>query len=279
MGKDKGQSSGRKKLKDPSIINWATANNKTKKSVFETEIISQGDEPICWAVSTCAVLEGCFNITLDGSKHRIKASIQELLDYAIEKDADKIALQPVRLTNAWRQIDSHGLSQYDDYDKYKGKPQLSYQMSEKGKGVRLEIVSFEEMVHNDYKGGRIVKVKDHDIEQLLHQHPVVGGLKVYPSLRNWSGSNIYMGPTQEEFDAYKNMSLLQHSIAIVGFGIDTTGEEDIEYFIIRNSEGEEWGNGGYGKVIRNHKSMPSVFVCYSYPIVDLSNFPTEEEEM
>ncbi|CAI0422451.1 unnamed protein product, partial [Linum tenue] len=104
MGKDKGQSSGRKKLKDPSIINWATANNKTKKSVFETEIVRQGKETICWAVSTCAVLEGCFNISLDGSKHRIKASIQELLDYAIEKDADKIEKEPVRLTNAWRQI-------------------------------------------------------------------------------------------------------------------------------------------------------------------------------
>lgn len=45
--------------------------------------------------------------------------------------------------------------------------------------------------------------------------------------------------------AYGNL-LAAHAIAIVGWGI----EEDQKYWLIRNSWGADWGEGGYFRILR-----------------------------
>ena len=46
--------------------------------------------------------------------------------------------------------------------------------------------------------------------------------------------------TPKETDGY-------HAIAIIGWGVESDGTK---YWIIRNSWGPEWGQNGYGKILR-----------------------------
>ena len=42
-----------------------------------------------------------------------------------------------------------------------------------------------------------------------------------------------------------------HAVVLVGWG----WKQDIDYWIIRNSWGTEWGDAGYGMVERHHNSL------------------------
>lgn len=48
-----------------------------------------------------------------------------------------------------------------------------------------------------------------------------------------------------------NVQYSNHIVAIVGYGT----ENGIDYWLIRNSWGTEWGLNGYGFVERHHNNM------------------------
>ncbi|XP_049528856.1 cathepsin L-like [Dermacentor silvarum] len=55
---------------------------------------------------------------------------------------------------------------------------------------------------------------------------------------------------------------LNHVVLSVGYGV----QNGIEYWLLKNSYGDRWGDGGYFKVIRN-KNMCGVAASPSYPLV------------
>jgi len=70
---------------------------------------------------------------------------------------------------------------------------------------------------------------------------------------------------------------LNHAVLVVGYGTELkytldkwTGEESVEnidYWIIKNSYGEKWGENGYFKLRRNFGNMCGVASLASYPLV------------
>lgn len=73
------------------------------------------------------------------------------------------------------------------------------------------------------------KLKDLHKNFYLHKTGVYG--------HNWGGTEPSL------YDGY-------HAINIIGWGVESINGEEVPYWQIRNSWGTEWGNNGFGKILR-----------------------------
>ncbi|XP_049387602.1 ervatamin-B-like [Solanum stenotomum] len=94
------------------------------------------------------------------------------------------------------------------------------------------------------------------IEELIRKQPICGAVDLLESFQKHSGKDIYMGHTEEP-DIYFPTGG-RHAVLIVGFGV----ENGVEYYLIKNSWGVNWGYWGYARVKR------SLVTRLSFPVLD-----------
>lgn len=108
------------------------------------------------------------------------------------------------------------------------------------------------------KDRKLIEGKEENIRRdIYHYGPCSTAMKVFQDFIDWDGLGIY------EWDGRSELSNAHvgHAVVLVGWG----SENGKDYWIVRNSWGEDWGDKGYFKMKRgtNHCEIEeNVFVCY-----------------
>lgn len=75
---------------------------------------------------------------------------------------------------------------------------------------------------------------------------------------------------------------LDHAVVVVGYGsgakdpTDPKGERTLDYWLVKNSWGEEWGENGFFKLARGLDSAE--FPKGAAGLLSMPNFPVAEKE-
>ena len=115
---------------------------------------------------------------------------------------------------------------------------------------------------------------ENDIKREIMKHgPVVSSMEIYTDFLSYKNGVYIKGEDVPKFSGY-------HTIKIIGWGVEDGSEEEPnkgnKYWIIENSWGEDWGEGGYAKISEGQSLF---FEQYSYSILTKKQAQEMREKM
>jgi cathepsin L len=186
----------------------------------------------CYAFAAIAALESQYYVK---TGKLLKLSEQEIVDCA------SFGCNGGALSHVYDYILKNGISTAEDYP----------YTSKKGKCRRDEVARSEVKIYGFAKFFIREQVK----QTVAQLGPVVASVYASPKHFKFYAEGIHNNP--EVFE-----ESIDHAVVIVGYGTDK--ETGLDYWIIRNSWSEDWGDNGYIKISRDN-----IFEDYTYfPLLD-----------
>ena len=218
----------------PLHIDWTTLN-------AVTPIKNQGQCGSCWSFSATGAIEGAYAIK---TGDLLSFSEQQLIDCSSEYGNQ--GCNGGEMNNAFQYAIDNGICLENDYP-YKAIDQTCSAVASCNK---IKISRFVDVTKNNQLA----------LKQAVAKGPVSVGIeadtKIFQFYKSGIVSSITCGTN------------LDHGVTLVGYGENN----DVKYWKIKNSWGEQWGDKGYMKIERsdseNDKGICGIAMSASYPIID-----------
>uniref|UniRef100_A0A7N2MRH3 Peptidase C1A papain C-terminal domain-containing protein n=1 Tax=Quercus lobata TaxID=97700 RepID=A0A7N2MRH3_QUELO len=208
----------------------------------------------CWAITATVAIEALYTLR-DIDNAITPLAPQELIDCCVlnPKNRDKKGCYNYATNKAFKWIMKNGISTEEDYP-FQGQKGDCKPKTKPG----VSITGFEKIDDND----QIAFLKK------VSEHPVAAAVHIFDEFLKLKGE-IYKGP-QDPLIAKIPKGV--HAILVVGY--DTENGED--YWMIRNSWGENWGVNGYGKILRSGRVsiLTEKNEVKEFPLVHRVSYPT-----
>ncbi|XP_062095881.1 zingipain-2-like [Humulus lupulus] len=219
----------------PSSIDW-----RNKGAV--TDVKNQRKCGSCWAFSSVAAVEGITQIT---TGYLVSLSEQQLVDCSSENNGCNGGF----LEKAFEYIiKNQGLTTETSYP-YEDRDDLACEVGTNAVEFATQITGYE----------RVPLYSEEALLKAVAMQPVSVGIEATESLKLYS-SGIFTGDDCSGND-------VSHAVTFVGYG---TTEDGNNYWLAKNSWGENWGENGYVRIMRDVESFEGVCgiaTAAAYPIV------------
>ncbi|KAG2306250.1 hypothetical protein Bca4012_084713 [Brassica carinata] len=201
----------------PDEVDW-----REKGAVVPVK--NQGDCGSCWAFSATGAVEGINQIK---TGELISLSEQELMDCDIREGSGNFGCSGGNAADAFEFIIENGGIVSDEVYPYTEDDTAACKAIEMVTTRYVTIDSYEDAPHNDEMS--LKKAVAHQPISVLIE---AENMKLYTS-------GVFTGPCDHWYG--------NHNVVVVGYGNNGT----MDYWIIRNSWGSNWGESGYLKLQRN----------------------------
>ncbi|XP_053346240.1 cathepsin S, ortholog 1 [Clarias gariepinus] len=212
----------------PPSVNWT-------EDGFVTPVQNQGDCDACWAFSAVGALEAQMKMKKGRLVH---LSVQNLVDCS--KEEGNHGCSGGLMTNAFTYIvNQRGISQDSDYP------------YEEKEGYCRPYPK-----HAHCSGFRVLRQNDEfELQKVVANiGPVAVGI---------NAACIHQYQSGIHYNCSCSPHPLNHAVLVVGYGT----ENGQQYWLIKNSWGTKWGEGGYLRLQRNKNNMCGIGIYSVVPTV------------
>lgn len=219
----------------PKAVDW-------RQRGYVSPVKDQGHCGSCWAFSSTGALEGQhFRKTGD----LISLSEQNLVDCS--KKYGNMGCDGGLMANAFKYIrDNHGVDTENSYPYEAHDDKCRF----KNKTVGADDKGFIEIPAGDEK-----KL----VQAIASKGPISVAIDA-----SQESFRLYDGGVYDEPNCGNQEENLDHGVLVVGYGRDPIHGE---YYLVKNSWSESWGQAGYIKMARNKDNQCGIATSAVYPVV------------
>jgi len=205
-----------------------------------TPVKNQGSCGSCWAFATTGTLEGQWALK---KRRSVSLSEQQLVDCS--RRYGNNGCHGGLMPNAYKYIhDAGGIESEASYP-YRARDMTCY--FDRRKAVAT-VSGYRNIPRGD----------EHSLTDAVdHVGPVAVAIMVTANFQSYH-SGVFVDHTC-------NSQQLNHGVLVVGFGHDA--RSGLDYYIVKNSWGPNFGERGYIRMARNYHNMCGIVTLASYPVV------------